>query len=156
MRKISGMDDEIRRLRQRIDLVNGGPQRSRNVGIRRLTESHMAVTDLDEAEPGRIFGMGLAEDPRTDGVGPKSPYDAGPCPCHALKKAAAIDTVVLMIVNDCVFQNELLHAIPSPAGVYSRSEETIFLPGTVTKACHLNLSAAELLQRAVIGFDYRL
>jgi hypothetical protein len=44
-----------------------------------------------------------------------------------LKKSAAIDTVVLMIVNDCVFQNTLLHAIPAHGGLYSRSAQIIFL-----------------------------
>ena len=48
MRQISGMNQEVRRLRQRIDLVDGNLQRSVHIGIGGLVESDVAVADLHE------------------------------------------------------------------------------------------------------------
>jgi len=50
MRQIAGMQNERRRFGFSLDLRDRGPQGRRDVGIRRLVESDVAVADLDEAE----------------------------------------------------------------------------------------------------------
>src|SRR6266436_3479024 len=47
---ISGMQQELRRIRQPVDLVHRGLQRPRYIRIRRFVESHVAVADLHEAQ----------------------------------------------------------------------------------------------------------
>src|ERR1700689_18587 len=119
------MDNEVRGLGQHVDFVDSHSQCSRYIRICRLIEAHMTVADLDKTEPTRTSaGRLLPEGLRTgDAGGANAPHHAGSCPCHTLEKSAAIDTVVLMIVNDCVFQNTLLHAIPVCGGLYSWSGE---------------------------------
>src|SRR5579864_3004950 len=47
---IAGVKNEARLRRQGIDLVDRRFQRSCNISVGRLVESHMAVTDLDKAQ----------------------------------------------------------------------------------------------------------
>jgi hypothetical protein len=48
--QVASVDDEIRLLRQSVDLIDGGLQGGRYIGIRRFVEAHVAVADLDEVE----------------------------------------------------------------------------------------------------------
>jgi len=48
MRQVSGMNQEVRRLWQRIDLVDGNPQSGVHIGVGGFVESNPAVTDLHE------------------------------------------------------------------------------------------------------------
>jgi hypothetical protein len=44
------MDDEVRLVRESVDLVDRRLQGRRDIGIRGLIEAHVGVTDLDEME----------------------------------------------------------------------------------------------------------
>ena len=50
MRDVAGVQHELGRNGQRVDLRDRGLQRSNHVGIRGLVEAHVAVADLHEAE----------------------------------------------------------------------------------------------------------
>ncbi len=73
-----------------------------DIGIRSLVKSHVAVTNLDEGKVAlgcMFFELGKA----TQAVGGEHPaFDdakgACPGPCHALQKATAVNSVVVVVV----------------------------------------------------------
>ena len=56
LREIAGVQDEIRRLRQRIDPRDGLAEGRGDIGIRRLVKADVAVADLHEVERRRAAG----------------------------------------------------------------------------------------------------
>ena len=101
MTDIAGMNDELRRMRKRVDFVYGGLQRGGDIRIRGLVESDMAIADLDEVK----FALGsggrsLAESPRAEDAAADGPENSGAGPSHALQESASIDAVVVVVVDD--------------------------------------------------------
>jgi len=101
MREVARVNQQLGSLEQSVDPVYGGFQSADHVLVRFLGETDVAVADLNERE---IVFFGLAgilteyaggQDPSTYG-----PSDACAYPGHALQKAAAVDAVVVMIVNN--------------------------------------------------------
>src|SRR5437868_4732987 len=60
----------------------------------------MAVADLDEVEFSLRSILFLAKCLRCQDAAAESPKDSGASPCHALQKAAAVNAVIVMVVND--------------------------------------------------------
>ena len=85
---------------QRVDLFDGGVQCARHVRVSGLVEAHVGVADLHEME----FALGgfgiLAEGAGAQNAAADGPEDAGSGPSHAFEESAAVDAVVVVIVND--------------------------------------------------------
>src|SRR5208283_956869 len=87
---------------QGIDLVHRGLQCTHNVRIRCLVEPHVAITDLDEAK----FSLGCmfpelgkaTQAVRTEHPAFDHAKGARPRPRHALQEAAAINSVMVVVV----------------------------------------------------------
>ncbi len=99
--EVAGVNDEVGLLRQGVDLVDGGLQGGGDIGVRGLAEAHVAVADLDEVEFS-LRGMlpALAEGLRREDAAAHGPEDSGSGPGHAFQEAAAVDAVVIVVVND--------------------------------------------------------
>jgi hypothetical protein len=98
------MDDEVGRLRQCVDLFDGCLESGADIRVGGLVEAHMAVADLDEAQFARRRHRMLAEGLRRQHAAADGPDHACSGPGHALQEAAAINTVVVTIVNDFLGQ----------------------------------------------------
>ena len=100
LRDVAGVDDEVRLLRQRLDLGDSLPKSRAGIGIGRLVEADMAVAQLDEGE--RRGGCAMerrgkrrikadrAADPAVE-----REQSARPGPRHALQETAAVVHVVV-------------------------------------------------------------
>src|SRR4029077_1970340 len=98
---ISGVDKERRRGGHGVDAIQSNLERLRHIFVRLFAEADVAVTDLQKAEiRSRRQGVSRFRDlskssrcQHPTAYGPKQPC-AGPC--HALEKAAAVDSVVFV------------------------------------------------------------
>ncbi len=105
MREVAGVNEKLRLLGQRVDLVDGGLQRAGNVRIGRLVEADVAVADLDKREVVfRWFRVGSQQFRGGHASGDR-PDDTGSGPRHALQKASAVDTVFEKIAINEFFQD---------------------------------------------------
>src|SRR5882762_1464229 len=116
MADIAGMKQEFGRLLQRIDLVYRRLKRSRNIRVRRLVESHVAIANLYKTKLAgryrRLVEIGkLAQAIRLQHAALHYAQRASAGPCHALQKSAAIDAVVVVIVQYFIFDR--CHVVPS-------------------------------------------
>ena len=108
MADVSRVQQKLRRRRQRIDLIDRRFLSSGHVQIRRFVESHVAVADLHEAQLARCRGIRSqigkpAQAVRLQYAALHHAQRARSCPRHALQKSAAIDSVLVVIVQDLVF-----------------------------------------------------
>jgi hypothetical protein len=102
MAEVAGMNDEFRLIFQAIDSVYGGLKGGGYIGIRRLVETHVAVTDLNEMQiaAGLLIGtstvLALSE---YGGFGNASrrdrPHDSRAGPSHAFEESSAIHAVLM-------------------------------------------------------------
>src|SRR5438445_6283303 len=88
-----------------IDFVHSGLQRTDHIGIGRLVESHVAVTDLHKAELLHFVGLRLRALLRAQSEGFQHASlnhteRARTGPGHTLQKSPAIDAVISMVVLD--------------------------------------------------------
>ncbi len=107
MTDVAGMQHELWRFAQTIDLLHGRFQRPGNIGISGLVESHVAVADLHEAEfASRFAGANLSQPAQAVRL-QDSPFHhaerSGASPCHAFQKSSSIDSIVVVIVHNLVF-----------------------------------------------------
>src|SRR5262249_23598375 len=54
---VAGVQDEFRRMRERLDSLHSGLKRSDHVGICRLVKTHVTIADLDEAQSCRFVQL---------------------------------------------------------------------------------------------------
>src|SRR6266404_5923763 len=85
--QIAGMNDEIRFVGHRVDLVDCRLQSSGDVGVRWLVETDVTVADLDKAEVptfAGILAVAFGECPRYRDATAHGPDQPCARPCHAL------------------------------------------------------------------------
>src|SRR5690348_5886155 len=106
MADVACVQNEYRGDGQPVDFFNGRLQRGGDVGIRGLVEAHVAIADLHEAE---ISGGFLSADARKVAEAVRIQHaafdyaeSAGAGPSHAFEKTAAVDTVVIVVVQDYI------------------------------------------------------
>ena len=107
MRQVAGVEDELRRRGQGVDLGDRLLQRAEHVLVRFLVEPDVTVADLHERKVSGNGRFGFCCDdigwPQNAGgkdaarTGPKHPR-AGPG--HAFEKAAPVEAIRVMIVQD--------------------------------------------------------
>src|SRR5580692_1466768 len=106
------MDDEIRLVGHRVDLVDRRLQSSGDIRVGRLVEADVAVADLHECEV-RAFARtsisGLRECPRDRNATAHRPDQACTCPCHALQKSTTIDAVIVEVLQFLI--DKILHLV---------------------------------------------
>jgi hypothetical protein len=131
--EISSVNDEVRLLRQAVNLIDGRLERTGDVGIRRLVETHVAIANLDEVELPFCRGHLLAEGLRCQDAAANCPNDSSSGPGHTLQEAAPVNAVFIVIVNDYFRQVsphvdlfELLYGVPY-------SDQPVFIPVTIQK-----------------------
>src|SRR5258708_2894040 len=115
MADVPGVEHEFGRRRQGIDLVDSRLKGGSHVRIGRLVEPHVAVADLNEAEVSlRLFFSDLGKtaeairlhDSAVDHAqGPR----AGPG--HALQKPSAVDSIIVVVMQNLIFV-PLTHGFP--------------------------------------------
>ncbi len=91
------MNDEIRFVGHRVDLVDCRLQRSGNIRVGRLVKADVAIADLHKAEVPTFAGTsisGFGESPRHRNTATHGPDQACTRPCHALQEPATINAVV--------------------------------------------------------------
>src|SRR3984893_12512844 len=116
MREVAGVNEKLRLLWKRVDLVDRCLHRAGNVGISRLVEAAMAVADLHKREiVFRCFRVG-SQQFRGGHASGNCPYYAGSGPRHALQKASAVDAVLEKIAV-----NEFFQSCPFSCGLPSSS-----------------------------------
>src|SRR6266404_5408590 len=110
LRDISGVDKERRRGGHRIDAIERNLERLRHIFVCLFAEADVTVANLEKAKVRsrrqrasclRDFSKGSRRK-HPAAYGPKQPR-AGPC--HALEKAAAVDSVVFVIVRNVIWHN---------------------------------------------------
>src|ERR1039457_494415 len=101
MTDIASVNDELRWMWKRVDLVHRCLERRGNIRIRGFVESNMAVADLNEIHFafGAACGV-LTESLRAEHSAADRPDDSGAGPCHAFQESASIDAIVVVVVND--------------------------------------------------------
>src|SRR5947207_185208 len=107
MADVSGMKNEIRRRGQCVDLGDSGLQGAGYICIGGLVETHVAVTDLDEAK----FSLGiLACDlgKTAEAVGLQDPAfhhakGAGTGPRHTFQETSPVNSVMVVVMQEFVF-----------------------------------------------------
>jgi len=77
--QVAGVNQEVRRLRQIVDFVDGEPQGSVYVGVGRSVESNVAIADLDEL---KSFGAAVVTKQGT----PPVMVQATPEPAQAMQR----------------------------------------------------------------------
>src|SRR5438477_4782254 len=110
LRDISGVDKESRRGGHRIDAIERNLERLRHIFVCLFAEADVTVANLEKAKVRsrrqrasclRDFSKGS----RRQHPAAYGPKQAGPGPRHALEKAAAINSVVFVIVRNVVWHN---------------------------------------------------
>ena len=103
---IPRMNEERRRRWHRVDAIEGNSEGRGYVFVRLFTEANVAVTDLQKAEVHRRQGLSglrdLGKGFRHEYAAADRPKQAGAGPSHALKKAAAINPVVFVVVRNII------------------------------------------------------
>src|SRR5437588_6361595 len=105
MADIAGVQNKIRLLWKSIDLVHRSLQCCDHVGIGGLVESHVAVANLHETEFSHFVGLHLrahlgGQSARCQHASLNNTEGTGASPRHALQKATAVDSVIIMVVLD--------------------------------------------------------
>src|SRR5262249_27723506 len=98
------MNHEIGPLWQSVDLVNRDLQRRGDIRVRRLIKTDVAVADLDEAEIAahRILLRTFGEHARDWDPSAQGPNQAGSRPRHTLQKPAAVDSIIVEILQPLI------------------------------------------------------
>src|SRR6266403_4211842 len=99
--QIAGVNDEIRFVGHRVDLVDCRLQSGSDVRISRLVKADVAVADLDKAEVpafAGIFAVAFGECPRNRDATAHGPDKARARPRHTLQEPATIDTIVVEVL----------------------------------------------------------
>ncbi len=104
------MNKERRRCRHGVDAIKGNLERLGHILVGVFAEPDMTVADLQKAEVGscrqRVSGLcNLGEGFRYEHAATDRPKQAGAGPSHALKKAAAINPVVFVVVRNVIGHN---------------------------------------------------
>src|SRR5271165_5588351 len=106
MADIPRMQQEFRRRRQRVNFIDSSLQGSRNIRIRRLVETHVTVADLHETQLAlHVARAHLCKAAHAVGFQNAALHDAERArsrPRHAFQEAAAIDPILIVIVQDLV------------------------------------------------------
>src|SRR6266699_1294786 len=113
MTQVTRVNDELGFVRQCVDFIDGCFQRSADIGVRRFVEAHMAVADLYEIKLAKLAfcaGRLLAERPRAQYAVTDGPDDSRSGPGHAFEKAAPVDAIVVVIMNDSFGHFRPLHS----------------------------------------------
>src|SRR5437899_1258137 len=101
MRQVAGVDQKLGPLGQGVDPVHGRLQGADDVLVRLLGETDVAIADLHERE---VTFLGLVRILAENAGGQDSPSygpgDARAHPGHALQKAAPVNAVTVMIVDN--------------------------------------------------------
>src|SRR6516225_1136011 len=113
--EVAGMNEKLRLVVERIDLIYCTLQSAVHVGVCRAIEPDVTVANLHKSQV--AFG-GLpplskcfrGRDPSADG-----PHNASPSPSHALEETAAVDTILVDIFNNAFKQCCLLEQQVSAA-----------------------------------------
>src|ERR1700685_1524246 len=122
MADVAGVQQEVWRRRQRVDFIYGCLESSHNIRIGRLVEAHVAVADLNKAEVSTSAGMLgniFRESPGNGNAAAHGPYQTRPGPGHAFQKSAAVDNVVVEILE--FLMDKILVVIRHFASVVCRS-----------------------------------
>src|SRR5580704_17940680 len=106
------MNDEIRLVGHRVNLVDRRLQSRGDIRVSRLVEADVTVADLHESKV-RTFARtsigGLREYSRPRNATAHRPDQACTCPCHALQKSTTIDAVVVEVLQFLIDQT--LHLV---------------------------------------------
>src|SRR6266404_4864217 len=100
--QIAGMNDEIRFVGHRVDFIDRCLQSSGDVRVSRLVETDVTVADLDKAEVPTFAGIpavAFGECPRYRDATAHGPDQPGPRPRHTLQEPAAVDAIVVEILQ---------------------------------------------------------
>src|SRR5207247_2927282 len=101
LREVSCVDKESGRRWHRVDAIESNFEGRSHIFICFLTETDVTIADLEKAEVGsrqRLSGLcDLGKSSRREDSAADRPKQAGTCPCHAVEKAAAINSVVLVV-----------------------------------------------------------
>ena len=129
------MNDEIRLVGHRVNFVDCRLQRGSDVRIGRLIETDVAVADLHKAEVPAFAGTSissLGECPRHWNATAHGPDQPCTRPCHALQEPAAVDAVIVEVLQLLIDKIllfvwhlssllcDVLGLITSSSGFYSR------------------------------------
>src|SRR6266536_1260802 len=104
---VAGVDQELGLGLQGFDSIQRHLKSCRNVRIRGLVEAHMAVAQLHKAQLAVHF-LRIPERNGTENSALHDIQSPGSGPSHAFQEAPAINTVVVVVVNDLVMVN-LVH-----------------------------------------------
>src|SRR5208282_1376875 len=99
--QIASVNDEIRCVEHRVDLVDRGLQGSGDVRIGWLVETDVTVADLHESEVRAFAGLSpivFGECARDRNAAAHGPDQACTRPCHALQEPASVDSVVVEVL----------------------------------------------------------
>src|SRR6202140_3220124 len=119
--QIAGVNDEIRFVGHRVDLVDCRLQSGGDVRVGRLVKTDVTVADLDKAEVpafAGIFAVAFGECSRYWDATAHGPDQPGPRPCHALQEPARITAIVVEVLQLLV-DKILLLVWHLPSVVYS-------------------------------------
>src|SRR5438874_13757984 len=99
MTDVAGVQKELGRNRQSVNLVHGGLQRSGNVWIRGLVEAHVAVADLREAQFASHF-LGVQRRQAAETIGTKDAAadhaeGSRASPGHAFQESAPVNSILV-------------------------------------------------------------
>src|SRR2546430_2726718 len=100
--QVAGVNDEIWFVGHRVDLIDRRLQSCGDVLICWLVKADMAVADLDKAEVPTFAGIltvAFGECPRYRDATAHGPDKPGPRPCHALQESAAVDAIVVEVLQ---------------------------------------------------------
>src|SRR6266403_5218858 len=107
---VSSVDKESRRGGHRVDAIESNLERLRHIFVCLFAKADVTIANLEKAKVRccrqrasrlRDFSKGS----RRQHPAAYGPKQAGPGPCHALEKAAAINSVVFVIVRNVVWHN---------------------------------------------------
>src|SRR5882724_6976388 len=107
MTYVAGVQHELWRLAETIDLLDRRLERPCHIGIGGFVESHMAVADLHEAEFASHFARADFSQPaqaiRLQDSSFHHAERSCPSPRHAFQKTSSVDSIVVVIVQNLVF-----------------------------------------------------
>src|SRR5258708_25082733 len=125
--QIACVNNEVGLLWQGVDLIDRRLERTGDVGIRGLVEAHVAVADLDEVEFPLRRNHLLADSLRRQYAAANGPDDAGSSPSHTFQETAAVNTVVVVVVNDSFRQvSPRVDGLSCSTGIQTRIGESLF------------------------------
>ena len=99
MGNVAGVNQEFGLGLEGFDPIKGDLQGGRDIRVRRLVESHMAVAQLHEAQLAVHFLLGgFTERVGTENSALHNAKRARPRPSHAFQKSSAINAVMVVVV----------------------------------------------------------